>query len=147
MRIKITENQLRVIKSKINEDVNYVLDFEKFCSDKSSDLNRLYSKIGIMNIAEIINHEVKLSGLIDYLWNLENVELRNKRKMAENYVETIEDDEEFSKLDIRINNANLFVIAKIDALNLILESLNKIQNEIKENDLNKVFSDIKPIQI
>lgn len=153
MRVKITENQLKLIKSKLNEDVDIVSNFENFCKQKAVELNKLYSKVNMITISELINKEVNIEPIIDYLWDMENIELRGKRKKVENYIESLPDEGEddysgeYYKLESRVYKAEEIVVSKIDAIKFILEPLAELQNEFNYKELSNAFSDVKPIDI
>ena len=146
MRVKITEKQLKRIKEQLTEQVDKVFEFEQFCKDKVQEVNRIYSKVIGLSVAEIINNEVNISKIVNYVWELENTLIWGKKKEAENYIETLS-DEEAENLDLRIDNAYSFIVKKIDSLNLILEELDDLQKESEDNELLKSFSDVKPIDI
>jgi hypothetical protein len=146
MRVKITEKQLKRIKEQLTEQVDKVFEFEQFCKDKVQEVNRIYSKVIGLSVAEIINKEVNISKIVNYVWELENTIIWGKKKEAENYIETLS-DEEAENLDLRIDNAYSFIVKKIDSLNLILEELDDLQKESEDNELLKSFSDVKPIDI
>lgn len=146
MRVKITEKQLKRIKERLTEQVDKVVEFEQFCKEKAQEVNTIYSKVIGLSVAEIINNEVNISKIINYVWELENKVIWSKKKETYNYIEMLS-DEEADNLDLRIDNANSFVVGKIDSLNLILQELDDLQNASKENDLVKSFSDVKPIDI
>ena len=146
MRVKITEKQLKRIKEQLTEQVDKVVEFEQFCKDKVQEVNRIYSKVIGLSVAEIINNEVNISKIVNYVWELENTLIWGKKKEAENYIETLS-DEEAENLDLRIDNAYSFIVKKIDSLNLILEELDDLQKESEDNELLKSFSDVKPIDI
>jgi hypothetical protein len=146
MRVKITEKQLKRIKEQLTEQVDKVFEFEQFCKDKVQEVNRIYSKVIGLSVAEIINKEVNISKIVNYVWELENTIIWGKKKEAENYIETLS-DEEAENLDLRIDNAYSFIVKKIDSLNQILEELDDLQKESEDNELLKSFSDVKPIDI
>jgi hypothetical protein len=146
MRVKITEKQLKRIKEQLTEQVDKVVEFEQFCKDKVQEVNRIYSKVIGLSVAEIINNEVNISKIVNYVWELENTIIWGKKKEAENYIETLS-DEEAENLDLRIDDAYSFIVKKIDSLNLILEGLDDLQKESEETELLKSFSDVKPIDI
>ena len=146
MRVKITEKQLKRIKEQLTEQVDKVVEFEQFCKDKVQEVNKIYSKVIGLSVAEIINNEVNISKIVNYVWELENTLIWGKKKEADNYIETLS-DKEAEKLDLRIDDAYSFIVKKIDSLNLILEGLDDLQKESEETELLKSFSDVKPIDI
>jgi hypothetical protein len=146
MRVKITEKQLKRIKEQLTEQVDKVVEFEQFCKDKVQEVNKIYSKVIGLSVAEIINNEVNISKIVNYVWELENTLIWGKKKEADNYIETLS-DKEAENLDLRIDDAYSFIVKKIDSLNLILEGLDDLQKESEETELLKSFSDVKPIEI
>jgi hypothetical protein len=146
MRVKITEKQLKRIKEQLTEQVDKVVEFEQFCKDKVQEVNKIYSKVIGLSVAEIINNEVNISKIVNYVWELENTLIWGKKKEADNYIETLS-DKEAENLDLRIDDAYSFIVKKIDSLNLILEGLDDLQKESEETELLKSFSDVKPIDI
>ena len=136
MRVKITEKQLKRIKEQLTEQVDKVVEFEQFCKDKVQEVNKIYSKVIGLSVAEIINNEVNISKIVNYVWELENTLIWGKKKEADNYIETLS-DKEAENLDLRIDDAYSFIVKKIDSLNLILEGLDDLQKESEETELLK----------
>ena len=65
MRVKITEKQLKRIKEQLTEQVDKVVEFEQFCKDKVQEVNKIYSKVIGLSVAEIINNEVNISKIVN----------------------------------------------------------------------------------
>lgn len=149
MKIKITEIQLAKLKEKLTENVNVIDNFEQFCKAKAQEVNRLYSKTIALSVDEIVKGEINIADIIEYVWNMENVIIRNKYKEAYAFIETLSNDDEFENLDLKLDTAKSYVVNKIDTLNGILKSLNSLQESIKDGKINieKSFGDVKPIDI
>ena len=93
MRVKITEKQLRRIKEQLTEQVDKVTEFEQLCKEKAQEVNRIYSKVSNITVLEIINNEVNIKKILDYVWNLEYKVIWDKKKEADRYIEMLSDEE------------------------------------------------------
>ncbi len=141
MKIKLTEAQFEKVRL-LKEGTEIVSQFEAYCAKKNQELNLLYGKIINISVAEVLNMEVNLDGLEKHLSRIED-ELHQANTNAYNVINKLPDD----NLDVRIDRAQSQVSDKLSSLNLILLSLEKIQDYEKEHNLSKSFSDSKPIDI
>jgi len=142
MKIKITEGQANRLKL-INEDVSVIAKFEEFCNAKVKELNALYINIGMISIVEILNNEISLAKISKRLDAIDSALMDGDRRAYS----VITDANEGENLDIRIDNAHHLVSQKLRPLQMIVLDLEKLQELSNEHELNKPFSDVKPIDI
>ena len=142
MRIKITEEQLKRVKPRLNESVDVIAQFEQFCKAKVQEVNKLYNRVIGLSVAEVINGEINISEIEKYLGNLENSVLDADKKAYQHIAGLPEQD-----LDLRIDKAYSFIGDKITSLNLILNGLERLQSVCEEHNLGKSFSDVAPLDI
>lgn len=141
MKLKLTEAQFEKVRL-LKESTDVVTQFEEYCSKKNEELNFLYSKIIHISVEEVLSLKVNLDGLEKHLNQMEDEVMTADRKAYDVINNMPEAD-----LDIRIDNAYRKVSDKISSLNLILLSLEKIQDYEKEHNLSKSFGEVKPIDI
>jgi DNA repair ATPase RecN len=153
MKIKITESQLSMIK-KLREEAN---DFEttfqtynNFCLEKAKELDAIYRKLINESIGNVLNKEVNLKEISDMVQKIYD-QLYPAYKKITNMLGLKFDDEddelELYEYDNKIMNANDYVEKKSNALNFILEHMEKLQDEDDEHNIKEPFKNIKPIEI
>jgi hypothetical protein len=142
MKLRITESQLAKIKTQLNEDVDMVAQFEQFCKGKIQEVNKIYMRVSGLSVAEVVNHEVNISDLYNYLSKMENNVMDAKDK-AYSYIANLPE----ADLDLRLDKAYDSVEDKISSLNLILNVLDDLQGVSEEHKLAKSFLDVQPIDI
>ena len=140
-RIKITEGQAKRLKL-ISENTDPLSSYEHFCQIKAQEVNRIYSKVISITIAEIISNEVNIGKLNDMLNKIES-EVRIGSRRAYQYIKNMPE----ADLDLRIDNAEDVVMDKLTPLQLLAMELEKLQNTVQESRLTKSFNDINPLDI
>jgi hypothetical protein len=140
-RIKITEGQAKRLKL-ISENTDPLSSYEHFCKIKAQEVNRLYTRIINITIAEIISNEVNIDKLNEMLNKIES-EVRIGSRRAYQYIKNMPE----ADLDLRIDNAEDMVTDKLTPLQLLTMDLEKLQNSIQESRLTKSFNDINPLDI
>jgi DNA repair ATPase RecN len=153
MKIKITESQLSMIK-KLREEAN---DFEStfqtynnFCLEKAKELDAIYRKLINESIGNVLNKEVNVKEISDMVQKIYD-QLYPAYKKITNMLELRFDDEEdeleLYEYDNKIFYANNYVEKKSNALNFILDHMEKLQDEDDEHNVKEPFKNIKPIDI
>ena len=154
MKIRITESQLKKIKSHLTEDSeNPVDDYIKVLNRCINEINNLYNKLIFITADDIIRDERVLKPFEDKSLQLEEIE-RKYRKIAESYIEKLP-EEEFDQLDSKISNANHVFTRKTLVFSYIFSGLDNARRNIYDDfenldislDKNYPFSDVKPIDI
>lgn len=144
MKIKITESQATRLKL-INEDVNPLTSFELYCKIKVRYVNEQFLKVQNLTVSEILSGDINLEALSTILNDLES-ELSFKANRTTDYINNL-DDGTYDELDVRIDNAQRLVSNKLDALSIIVLTLEKLQESNDDNILSKQFSDVAQLDI
>ena len=140
-KIKITEAQAKRLKL-ISENTDELARFEYYCNIKAEEVNKLYTKITYITIAEILNDEVNMEDLNDVLNGLER-EVSQASKKAYDYIEHLSDED----LDDRVRKAEDKVMDKLTSLQLVTMDLEKVQLSAQQHNLTKPFRDVKSMDI
>lgn len=143
MKLVLTEQQIKLIKSRINENVTPIEEYEKFCLHQSQEMNKLFSKVSSLTINDILDKNVDIDKLIDYLYELEYVILRDKTKRVYAYLDSIDIED----MDLRVDEAQEKLSNKIEGLNNILEGFKHLKNLIDERGVADYFKDIETISV
>ena len=140
-RIKITEGQAKRLKL-ISENTDPLSSYEHFCKIKAQEVNRIYSRVIGITIAEIINNEVNISELNEMLNKIES-EVSIGYRRAYHYIKNMPE----ADLDLRIDNASDIVMHKLTPLHSMVMDLEKLQDSSLESKVTKSFNDTKPLDI
>lgn len=140
-RIKITEAQAKRLNL-ISENTDPISSFEHFCRIKAQEVDRLYSKLTVMSIGEIINNEVNVAKLTEMLDKIES-EVRAGSRMSYQHIKNMPEDNS----DLRIDDAEDLVMDKLTPLQLFVMDLERLQNSIDDSRLTTSFNDINPLDI
>ena len=141
MKIKITEEQANRLKL-LKEDLNPLITFEQFCKMKTDEINKMYTRVSNIVVAEILNGEINIEQIVTWMDSLE-LELGRRNSTAYDYIENLPEED----LDVRIDRAKSRLDDKIASLSLIVSPLEKLDDLVKEHNLTIVFSDVKPMDI
>lgn len=141
MKIKISEGQANRLNL-LKEELNPLTKFEHYCKVKSEELNKLYAKVSNIIIIEVLNGEVNIREIIDILDGIES-SLYNGNTAAYKYIEQLPENE----LDVRIDDAQYYIDHKINSIQLILDSLERLSDSVDELKITQPFDDVKPIDI
>lgn len=141
MKIKITESQAKRFKL-LNENADPLSQFEKLCSIKIQEINKLYNRVTALSIYEILHKEMDMASIYSLLDKIEN-DLQMGDRDAYAYIKNRPEED----LDLRIDKAHDNVMNRLTPLQLIVMDLEKLQLSTEEHDLTKAFKDIKPIDI
>jgi hypothetical protein len=140
-KIKITESQAKRLKL-INENADELARFEHFCKIKVDEINKVYTKVTNISVAEILNHEVNMVEINNILEKIDNELYIGNKKAYESINNLPESD-----LDVRIDKAYDKVHNKLTPLQIIVLDLEKLQLAAEQHDLTGPFNDVKPIDI
>jgi seryl-tRNA synthetase len=146
MKIILTENQLQLLKLiKENEDV--LNQFTNRISAVNKALNKFYTDINFISLAELLNGEVDVKLLIQKSDNLDSEQHKIGKDM-ERYFKSFGDDAYFDKwvaIHHNLDSLNYKNYDKINAISSILMDLDSLVDD-NENTKN-LFSDIKSVNL
>ena len=122
MKLKLTESQYKLIQ-RLNETQEAVSEMAAICKKVSDETEKIYSKLMGVGLDDIIGLKINTSELLNHLDKLQNaVYAANKNA----YNKLVSDDDGFDSFDIQIDDLKSDVLAKIEALELLLTSIEEI---------------------
>jgi len=146
MKIILTESQVKLLKL-INENEDVLNQFTNRISAVNSALNKLYTDINFISLAELLNGEVDVKLLIQKSDNLDNEQNKISRDM-EKYFNSFGDDAYFDKwvaIHDKLDSLNHKNFDKSNVISSILMDLDSLVDG-NENTKN-LFSDIKSVNL
>ena len=114
MKIKISEAQAKRLKL-VNENVDIIGQFEHLCQTTIQEVNKIYLKVINIAVSDILDGQVKIQDIYQYVDRIEN-KILDADKKAYAYIAQLPE----ADLDLRIDNAASSVTDKITALQLII---------------------------
>lgn len=141
MKIKISEGQANRLNL-LKEELNPLTKFEYYCKVKTEELNKLYAKVSNIIIIEVLNGEVNIKEIVGMVDEIET-SLYKGNTAAYKYIEQLPD----SNLDIRIDDAQYNIDQKINSIQLILDSLERLRDSVDELKITQPFDDVKPLDV
>ena len=141
MKIKISEAQAKRLKL-VNENVDVIGQFEHLCQTTIQEVNKIYLKVINIAVSDILDGQVKIQDIYQYVDRIEN-KILDADKKAYAYIAQLPE----ADLDLRIDNAASSVTDKITALQLIIMGLEKIEQTATEHNLKQSFVDAKPLEV
>lgn len=143
MKLKLTESQYKLIQ-KLNETQEAVSEMAAICKKISDETEKIYSKLMGIGLDDIIGLKINTSELLNHLDKLQNaVYAANKNA----YNKLVSDDDGFDSFDIQIDDLNSDVLAKIEALELLLTSIEEMENVSRKFNISKKFKSTEPVDI
>jgi predicted nucleic acid-binding Zn-ribbon protein len=130
MKIILTEKQLELLKL-ITENQDVIANFKNSISNINNLLNKLYTDINFISLAELLNGEIDIKAFNSRIDNIES-EYDKLGASMEKYFNSFDEDEYFYH----------------DKINIISSILMDLDSLISDNeDTKDVFSDIKSINL
>lgn len=146
MRIILTENQVKLLKL-INENEDVLNQFTNRISAVNKALNKFYTDINFISLAELLNGEVDVKLLIQKSDNLDS-EQREIRVNMEKYFKSFGDDAYFDKWVVIHDNLDSLNHKNYDKINVISSLLMDLDSLVDSNENTKnLFYDIKSVNL
>lgn len=143
MKLKLTESQYKLVQ-KLNETQEAVSEMAAICKKISDETEKIYSKLMGVGLDDIIGLKINTSELLNHLDKLQNaVYAANKNA----YNKLVSDDDGFDSFDIQIDDLNSDVLAKIESLELLLTSIEEMENVSRKFNISKKFKSTEPVDI
>jgi hypothetical protein len=146
MKIILTESQVKLLKL-INENEDMLNQFTSRINATNNALNKFYTDINFISLAELLNGEVDIKMLIQKSDNLDNEQNKISNDM-ERYFKSFGEDAYFDKwvsIHDNLDNLNHKNYDKINVISTILMDLDSLV-DTNENTKN-LFSDIKSVNL
>jgi hypothetical protein len=146
MKIILTENQLQLLKLiKENEDV--LNQFTNRISAVNKALNKFYTDINFISLAELLNGEIDVKLLIQKSDNLDSEQHKIGNDM-DKYFKSFGDDAYFDKWVAIHHNLDSLNYKNYDKINAISSILMDLDSLVDDNETTKnLFSDIKSLNL
>lgn len=141
MKIKITEAQARRLNL-LKESNDPVARIEQYVKIKSEVVNNLYDKIVNLSVYELLTGNINFNADARMLMLITD-EVRILSKQAYSYINNLPDD----NLDQRIDDAQYFLDNKIDSLQLIISSIERVYEMEDEHKVTQFFKNSGPMDI
>jgi len=146
MKIIITEAQLKMLEL-LNEGENTIADYNSRLVNITNQLNKTYTSISFINVAELINGEVE----INPVYNMVNsLDAQNSKISAEfeQYFKSFDEDTYYDKWEPTHNALEKVYYKNMDKINVLLTIIADLGNFVDDNEKTKeVFSDIESINL
>lgn len=143
MKLKLTESQYKLVQ-KLNETQEAVSEMAAICKKISDETEKIYSKLMGVGLDDIIGLKINTSELLNHLNKLQNaVYAANKNA----YNKLVSDDDGFDSFDIQIDDLKSDVLAKIESLELLLTSIEEMENVSRKFNISKKFKSTEPVDI
>lgn len=143
MKIIITEDQARRLNI-IDPSSDPIVKMEQYSKLKMDVIDKMYQKIGNLSISEITSPDFELD--LDSTLNNISSESHKIYMLGYRYLESIS-DEEADGLDVKLDDANSALSAKIDGLEALIYGIKNINYISLENQLPNVFKAQEPLDI
>jgi hypothetical protein len=146
MKIIITEAQLKMLEL-LKEGENTIADYNSRLVNITNQLNKTYTSINFINVAELINGEVE----INPVYNMVNsLDAQNSKISAEfeQYFKSFDEDTYYDKWEPTHNALEKVYYKNMDKINVLLTIIADLGNFVDDNEKTKeVFSDIESINL
>jgi hypothetical protein len=146
MKIILTEKQLELLKL-ITENQDVIANFKNSISNINNLLNKLYTDINFISLAELLNGEIDIKAFNSRIDNIES-EYDKLGASMEKYFNSFGEDEYFYNLSSVHDGLESLNHNNYDKINIISSILMDLDSLISDNEETKdVFSDIKSINL
>lgn len=146
MKVILTEKQLELL-TMIKESEDIIMKFQTRLNKITEELNKLYTSINFISVAELLNGEVDVKELMNKSENLDELNTNvsgDMRKYFDSFSEETYYDK-FEDLHIKLDDLYYKNSGKINIISSILMDLDDLVEG--NTDSNKSFSDIKSINL
>lgn len=146
MKVILTEKQLELL-TMIKESEDIIMKFQTRLNKITEELNKLYTSINFISVAELLNGEVDVKELMSKSENLDELNTNvsgDMRKYFDSFSEETYYDK-FEDLHIKLDDLYYKNSGKINIISSILMDLDDLVEG--NTDSNKSFSDIKSINL
>ena len=154
MKVILTENQLELLRV-IKENEEAISQFELKYNKIKSELNKLYTKVNFISIAEILSGEVNIKELVNQIETLDNLNYGITSKVDAYFNQMGEENysDKFEVIHLSLDDMYRVNNDKVNIISLILNNLDTMVSELADGDgigfegIKKVFSDINSINL
>lgn len=146
MKVILTEKQLELLKV-IKENEEVMMKFRTRLTKITDELNKLYTNVNFISIAELLNGEVDVKALLKKSEDLDSLNVSISSEMGK-YFDSFSEEEYYDKFEDLHNNLDDIYYTNSNKINIISSILMDLDDLVDENhDIKKYFSDIKSINL
>jgi hypothetical protein len=145
MKLIVTENQFSKIKL-VKESQEYTERYKQFCSEMSNEVDKIYNKIMGLTLDELLRNDSLVNDLYKKVSKIENDVYSAEKNMTSLWDKGLiePDNDEF---DMFIDDVANTVTDKLSPLTSLIMDLERLKNDVDDNNFFERFKHIKPIQI
>jgi hypothetical protein len=146
MKVILTEKQLELLKV-IKENEEVMMKFRTRLAKITDELNKLYTNINFISVAELLNGEVDVKGLLKNSEDLDGLNFGISREMSK-YFDSFSEEVYYDKFEDLHNELDNIYYKNSNKINIIGSILMDLDDLVDENeDTKKSFLDIKSINL
>jgi hypothetical protein len=146
MKIILTESQVKLLKL-INENEDVLNQFTNRINATNNALNKFYTDINFISLAELLNGEIDIKMLIQKSDNLDSEQHKISNDM-EKYFNSFGEDAYFDKWVAIHDKFDILNRKNYDKINVISSILMDLDTLVDSNEnIKNLFSDIKSLNL
>lgn len=146
MKVILTEKQLKLL-TMIKESEDIIMKFQTRLNKITEELNKLYTSINFISVAELLNGEVDVKELMSKSENLDELNTNVSGDMRK-YFDSFSEETYYDKFEDLHTKLDDLYYKNSDKINIISSILMDLDDLVDENvNSNKQFSDIKSINL
>lgn len=146
MKIILTESQVKLLKL-INENEDVLNQFTNRINATNNALNKFYTDINFISLAELLNGEIDIKMLIQKSNNLDSEQHKISNDM-EKYFNSFGEDAYFDKWVAIHDKFDILNRKNYDKINVISSILMDLDTLVDSNEnIKNLFSDIKSLNL
>ena len=146
MKIILTESQVKLLKL-INENGDVLNQFTNRINATNNALNKFYTDINFISLAELLNGEIDIKMLIQKSDNLDSEQHKISNDM-EKYFNSFGEDAYFDKWVAIHDKFDILNRKNYDKINVISSILMDLDTLVDSNEnIKNLFSDIKSLNL
>lgn len=145
-KIIITEKQLTLLKI-LTESENKVKDYSARLNNITNQLNKAYTNINFISVAELLNGEADINPISNIVNGLD---AQNSKISAEfeNFFKSFDEDTYYNTWETIHNNLESVYYSNMKKITALLTIISDLGNLVYNNeDYKDAFSDIKSINL
>jgi hypothetical protein len=146
MKVILTEKQLELLRV-IKENEEVIMKFQTRLTKITDELNKLYTTINFISVAELLNGEVDVKALLGKNENLDDLNVSISGEMRK-YFDSFSEEIYYDKFEDLHNKLDDIYYKNSNKINIIGSILMDLDDLVDENeDTKKSFLDIKSINL
>jgi hypothetical protein len=146
MKVILTEKQLELLKM-VKENEDTIMKFQTRLNKITDELNKLYTTINFISVAELLNGEIDVKELLSKNEKLDEINLNISREITK-YFDSFTEEVYYGQYEDLHNKLDDLYFVNSNKINIIGSILMDLDDLVDENEnTKKSFSDIKSINL